>query len=273
MVPLPLMPLKLLNSTPNHQHSLLKHGPLINRYQSKKNLKMVVQMNRMTIRSRSATGGRLEGVSTGDLPIGTNQKCAILGASIIWLCPQHPHQIFFLKATISTTTCAMSTMAEKSFLSPMKELRWREAEPLQQWGGACTTLYSPSVQGWRESYAMVSIHEPASWVWIWDAWFSHTFTATTASVATTTPATPSSGASYSEQKLCNGWTWPAHIQSGKFQTYTWAAHLTPAWPESLAVLICANQLPPCYVWAERSTRLEWEGYDQVALRVVHEASP
>ena len=83
MVPLPLMPLKLLNSMPNHQHNLLKHGPPINRYQSKKNPKMVVQMNRMTIRSRSATGGCLEGVSTGDLPIGTNQKCAILGASII----------------------------------------------------------------------------------------------------------------------------------------------------------------------------------------------
>ena len=28
----------------------------------------------------------------------------------------------------------------------------------------------------------------------------------------------------------------------------------------------------CYVWAEHSTRLEWEGYDQVTLRVVHEAS-
>ena len=28
----------------------------------------------------------------------------------------------------------------------------------------------------------------------------------------------------------------------------------------------------CYIQAERLTRLEWEGYDQVALRVVHEAS-
>ena len=27
----------------------------------------------------------------------------------------------------------------------------------------------------------------------------------------------------------------------------------------------------CYVQAEHSTRLEWEGYDQVALRIVHEA--
>ena len=31
-------------------------------------------------------------------------------------------------------------------------------------------------------------------------------------------------------------------------------------------------LPVCYIRAERLTRLEWEGYDQVALRVVHEAS-
>ena len=28
----------------------------------------------------------------------------------------------------------------------------------------------------------------------------------------------------------------------------------------------------CYVWAERSARLEWEGYDQVASLVVNGAS-
>ena len=31
-------------------------------------------------------------------------------------------------------------------------------------------------------------------------------------------------------------------------------------------------LTKCYVQAERSTRLEWEGYDQVALPVVNGAS-
>jgi hypothetical protein len=84
--------------------------------------------NRMITRGKSTTDGHLEGASTVGLPVGTNRKCVILGASIIRLRLLHPRRIFFPKGMIPATTRVTSATAVKSFSSPTKEPGRREAE-------------------------------------------------------------------------------------------------------------------------------------------------
>ena len=91
----------------------------------------------MTTRSRSTTGGRPEGASTDDLPIGTNWRCAIPSANIIRLCLQHPYQIFFPKATTPSTAHATSAMVEKIILKSNRSNSDEGKQNHGRRGGAC----------------------------------------------------------------------------------------------------------------------------------------